>query len=101
MTTFDDISEILDGPAGWLLVAAVGALVLYIGVKAIDNGASEVGSAISADVQKVSCWFNSCLFASRPGGCVITCALTGWQNKAVACVQSANSGGACPLLGAC
>lgn len=37
MSKWDDVSEVLEGPVGWVVVVAVGAIVLYVGIKAIDD----------------------------------------------------------------
>jgi hypothetical protein len=75
MSVTQDTLDLLEGPIGWLVVAAVGALVVYIGIKAIESEGQCIGSKISDDIQGLQDWFNQCLFASKPGGCVVKCAL--------------------------
>lgn len=107
MSKFDDISEVLEGPVGWIVVIGLGAIILYVGIKAIDteigNGVDSVSAAIKQDMQKVSCWWNnSCMLTSLVSGgksnACITQYLACQSMGAAACVAAANAS-SCPLCG--
>lgn len=97
MTKLDDLAETLDGPVGWIVVGVAALVALYLGVKAIDNGISNVNTAVSDDIKKASCWFNN--------ACLLTCLISGGKSTqcigkylTCGCAARATASG-CPLCG--
>jgi hypothetical protein len=48
VTTFDDISEILDGPAGWIVVGVVAVVIVWYAVDSVED-------TIQQDLQTIEC----------------------------------------------
>jgi hypothetical protein len=54
----------LDGPVGWIIVAAVAGVVIYVIYSKAAAQEDQIEAQIQGDIQGVQCWFtNSCVVA--------------------------------------